>query len=1053
MPDIPDDESAEPRYVRGRIVMLVDNGVRGDSRVQKEATAAAAGGWEVILLGRTTESKEERWQIGRAQVRLIPMPEVLNRKRHDFRRPFLRRPLAYPPNGIAQYHVQRAAAWRADLTARFAELDVLRCEDPKRARRLARRRFAMNVELLAAKVRSRWVTFRRGQLVKTQKRREHMNGAWDRLVMRFWRATMGDRAWRRLEPRLWEFELAFGKVIDRLRPDLIHANDFYMLPVGARAVLRARAADRKVALVWDAHELVSGLKSRSKNVRWLPAHVAHEREYARYADATVTVSDELAEELQSAHGLPRRPTVVLNTPDVNRGKPGAAPSLRESCGVGPDVPLLVYSGAAAPQRGLDTMIDALPQMPEVHVALVVAMPPSKYIQGLVTKAESLGAGPRLHLAPYVPFDQVVEYLSGADAGVIPIHKWPNHEIALITKFFEYAHARLPMIISDVRAMANATRELSQGEVFRAEDVEDYVRAVKLVLADPARYRAVYDRPGLLDSWTWPAQAAVLDEVYTRIAPKGIRRAAAGSIPDVSVIVPVHNAMPHLARSVRRLLDQTLGLDRFEVIAVDDGSTDESGTRLDTYARRHPEMFRVVHRAASSAGPAAAYNIALDMARGRYVTFVGAGDLLGPEALERMVSAADEYHSDVLAMRMVGLNGRVVPTERFADNRPEVAPFATELAASLSNTKLFRRRLIEEHGLRYSEELNVGSDQPFTLAALQHAERVSVLADYDYYFAVARRGMGAASRTTPDERLGAAEQVMRIVASQLPAGPDRDAVLRRPFTVELAQLMGDELLALPREAQKTLCAGIGRLADLYLTDALASRLPARDRVRTRLAERGRLDDLLAVINQDSGYPPAPIVAVGSDFYLGYGCFGSRATGLADDTFLVTHDLAELVAARIEVTALRWERDETGQPVLVALADSPVDLSDLGPAPIEVTIGDEPMDARMQPPTPGRAGTRLRITMPLDRLLRGTTHRGEHRNAMIRLSLADSSGQASVHVAQEVSVVRRFVRSDNGPLRLSAARSKDGTMIINYAPITVTRVAAKIVRMLAGGTGGS
>ena len=46
---------------------------------------------------------------------------------------------------------------------------------------------------------------------------------------------MGDRSWRRLDPGLWEWELAYGPVIDRLKPDIIHANDFRMLGVGARA--------------------------------------------------------------------------------------------------------------------------------------------------------------------------------------------------------------------------------------------------------------------------------------------------------------------------------------------------------------------------------------------------------------------------------------------------------------------------------------------------------------------------------------------------------------------------------------------------------------------------------------------------------------------------------------------------------------------------------------------------------------------------------------------------------------------------------------------------
>ena len=53
--------------------------------------------------------------------------------------------------------------------------------------------------------------------------------------VRYWQRRLGDRAWRRLEPGLWNYERAFGPVIDELAPDLIHAHDFRMLGVGARA--------------------------------------------------------------------------------------------------------------------------------------------------------------------------------------------------------------------------------------------------------------------------------------------------------------------------------------------------------------------------------------------------------------------------------------------------------------------------------------------------------------------------------------------------------------------------------------------------------------------------------------------------------------------------------------------------------------------------------------------------------------------------------------------------------------------------------------------------
>jgi glycogen(starch) synthase len=94
---------------------------------------------------------------------------------------------------------------------------------------------------------------------------------------------------------------------------------------------------------------------------------------------------------------------------------------------------------------------------------------------------------------------------------------------LITKFFEYAHARLPIVVSDVRTMAETVRATGQGEVFRARDATDFARAVRAVLAEPERYRACYRAPDSpLPGWTWQAQAVRLDAIYRRLLqPAGV----------------------------------------------------------------------------------------------------------------------------------------------------------------------------------------------------------------------------------------------------------------------------------------------------------------------------------------------------------------------------------------------------------------------------------------------------------------------------------------------------------------------------------------------------
>src|SRR5262245_44516262 len=115
---------ARQHGVRGRVVMLVHNGVKGDSRVQKVARSAAAAGWDVVLLGRSPDRQPHSWLPGAAEVRLIPMSSPLTKRRHEFRRSWLRAPLAYPPTGIAAHRHQWVRAWRADLEVRRAIVTI-----------------------------------------------------------------------------------------------------------------------------------------------------------------------------------------------------------------------------------------------------------------------------------------------------------------------------------------------------------------------------------------------------------------------------------------------------------------------------------------------------------------------------------------------------------------------------------------------------------------------------------------------------------------------------------------------------------------------------------------------------------------------------------------------------------------------------------------------------------------------------------------------------------------------------------------------------------------
>ena len=92
---------------------------------------------------------------------------------------------------------------------------------------------------------------------------------------------------------------------------------------------------------------------------------------------------------------------------------------------------------------------------------------------------------------------------------------------------------------------------------------------------------------------------------------------------LSVIVPVFNAEAYLPRCLDSLLKQGMKAEEWEVICVDDGSTDRSPRILAEYAHLHPTVFRVVRQ--ERRGPGIARNSGLDVAQGEYVTFADADD--------------------------------------------------------------------------------------------------------------------------------------------------------------------------------------------------------------------------------------------------------------------------------------------------------------------------------------------------------------------------------------------------------------------------------------------
>lgn len=114
-------------------------------------------------------------------------------------------------------------------------------------------------------------------------------------------------------------------------------------------------------------------------------------------------------------------------------------------------------------------------------------------------------------------------------------------------------------------------------------------------------------------------------------------------PLVSVIIPTYNNERQLPRCIDSLLAQSYG--SFELIAIDDGSTDGSSSLLDAYAERDARI-RVIHK--KNGGVSSARNAGIDDAKGKFITFVDGDDAVDPSYLEYLVGALRQDGTEISA---------------------------------------------------------------------------------------------------------------------------------------------------------------------------------------------------------------------------------------------------------------------------------------------------------------------------------------------------------------------------------------------------------------------
>ena len=225
--------------------------------------------------------------------------------------------------------------------------------------------------------------------------------------------------------------------------------------------------------------------------------------------------------------------------------------------------------------------------------------------------------------------------------------------------------------------------------------------------------------------------------------------------DISIIIPAYNVAGYIERCLDSILAQTFK--SFEIIVVDDGSTDATGRIIDEYAGRESRI-KVIHK--QNAGVSAARNTGIEAARGEYFLFFDGDDFVEPNTCEELITSIREKDVDVLIYGSHRYHdGRITQTSLpiFPEGLYEaeaIIPGLLSRFVGISLENLYRwvkgepnglyvenpalwrciakAKVIHENNLVFDVSLRVGEDTVFISDLLSCAKRCFVVHKCYYY---------------------------------------------------------------------------------------------------------------------------------------------------------------------------------------------------------------------------------------------------------------------------------------------------------------------------------
>lgn len=235
---------------------------------------------------------------------------------------------------------------------------------------------------------------------------------------------------------------------------------------------------------------------------------------------------------------------------------------------------------------------------------------------------------------------------------------------------------------------------------------------------------------------------------------------------ISVIVPVYNVEDYLDRCIKSIINQTL--DDIEIILINDGSNDRSGTICEQYANIDRRI-KVVHK--ENQGVSVARNIGIEIANGKYIQFVDSDDWIEERLCEDAYNLIESEKSDIVfwGIKVEDEEGNFIRNKKSTIDIIKNLNIDVNMdAINLYNIdlygytccKLFKSKIIKNNKIRFDEDMDFCEDEEFTCKYYKFVDKVSILQNSQYHYITYTKNRKTLSSTPEKNKLLIRDRVFK-----------------------------------------------------------------------------------------------------------------------------------------------------------------------------------------------------------------------------------------------------------------------------------------------------